>query len=74
MLAVMLLVIRFSYGFQRKHADFTLTEIAAKLGLDRKNTRRAVVALGALNMLDVTPRPGHLRKRYQVKKDWRQWK
>ena len=73
MLAVMLLVIRFSYGFNRKMAHFTMTEISTKLGIDRKNTRRAVLALQALNMLTVTDRPGHQRKRYQVNKDWRRW-
>ncbi len=72
-LALMLVVMRFSYGFQRKHADFTVTELATKLAVARANTRRAVVALEAKNMLTVTTRPGHLRKRYQVRKDWRRW-
>jgi len=72
-LAVMLLVMRFSYGFQRKYADFTVTELATRLAVDRANARRSVNALVARNMLTVTPRPGHLRKRYRVLKDWRRW-
>lgn len=73
-LAVMVLVMRFSYGYKRKYCDFTITELARRLGTDRKGTRRAVVALVAQNMLTVKPRPGHRRKRYSVKKNWKLWK
>lgn len=72
-LAVMLLVMRYSYGYQRKHADFTVLEIATKLGLDRKNVRVAVAALVERNMLTVTIRPGHTRRRYEIRKDLKRW-
>jgi len=72
-MGVMLMVIRFSYGYGRKHADFTLAELGRLLGMDRSNTRRAVMALQGKNMLAVTPRHGHKRQRFQIRKDWRRW-
>jgi phage replication O-like protein O len=72
-LAVMLLVMRYSYGYQRKLATFTIREIAAKLELDRKNVRVAIQALEARNMLLVTEWEGHKRKKYQIQKDLKRW-
>jgi phage replication O-like protein O len=73
-LAVMILVMRFSYGYKRKHADFTITEIARRLKVDRSNARRAVASLIDQNLMTVAPREGHRRKRYQVQKNWKMWK
>ena len=70
---IMLLVMRFSYGYQRKQAFLTISEIAAHLGMNRTNVRKTIKRLLARQMLLVTPRPGHHRKAYQVQKDWRLW-
>ena len=73
-LAVMLLVARFSYGYQRKVARFTITEIAKALRIDRRNAGRAVQVLMDRNMLSVTHRPGHQRQEFQIQKNWKAWR
>ena len=73
-LALMLLVMRYSYGYRRKYADFTVTELAGKLAIDRANARRSIANLVQRNMLIVTDRPGHRRRRYRIRKDWQRWK
>ena len=73
-LALMLLVMRYSYGYGRKYADFTVTELATKLAIGRVNVRRAIANLVQRNMLTVTDRPGHRRRRYWTQTNWRQWK
>ena len=53
-LALVLIVMRYSYGYSRKYADFTTTELASLLMIDRKAIRRSLVALQGKNMLKVT--------------------
>ena len=72
-LAVMCVVMRFSYGFQKKKALLTVSEFSRHLGKDRKSIRRTIIRLQARNMLLVKHRPGHHKKTYQVQKDWRVW-
>jgi len=72
-LNVMAVVMRYSYGFQKKKALLTVSEIASHLGTSRRSTRRIIQELEARNMLAVIDRPGHHKKAYLVQKDWREW-
>lgn len=72
-LAIMLLVMRYSYGFKRKHADFTVSEMAPLLDIDRRQVGRAVKVLYNRNMLLIESREGHLRLRFQIQKDYSLW-
>jgi phage replication O-like protein O len=72
-LAIMLVVMRYSYGYSRKEAYLTISEIARHLGADRSNVKRAVKSLVEAQVLTVADWKGHHRKRYRVQKDWRRW-
>lgn len=73
-LAIMLLVMRYSYGYERKSAGFTIVEIADYLATHRLVVRRATQELEAKNMLIIEEKKGHHRRQYRVQKEFDQWK
>lgn len=48
---VLFLIFRFTYGFHRKTAGFTMAEIAAKIGRPKRSTERAIADLKKWRML-----------------------
>ena len=72
-LAICLLIMRYSYGFKRKHADFTVSEMARLLGCQRKAITRSIQMLEARNIITSELREGHQRRRFRIQKDYGMW-
>ena len=72
-LAICLLIMRYSYGFNRKHADLTVSETSRMLGCNRKNVSVAIDILVKKNIIDVQDIDGNYRRRFQIQKDYSLW-
>lgn len=69
--AVLMAVIRKTYGYGKKADDLSSSQIARLTGLDSGHCRRALAGLAKRNILHVSP--GAYGKVVEINKDYTQW-
>jgi len=69
--AVMMAIIRKTYGYSKKTDDISSTQISEMTGISAQHCREAILSLEAKNM--VTAGPGRYGKILGVNKDYTQW-
>lgn len=73
-LTIILLVIRFTYGFQRKEHNFSIGFVADATGMDKKAAKRAIDSLIEAKVLIVTQEASFTNpRRLAFNKDYERW-
>lgn len=70
---IMLCIMRYSYGFNRKDCSISLREIAAYTDIAFQNVRKSVQTLIVKNLLFVEKSDGRNPQRYSINKDHEKW-
>ena len=71
---ILLFIIRRTYGFHRKSAEISLSEIAGAVGISPKKTSEIIIKLLQMDVICVEINPGNVPRTIQIQKDYSRWK